>query len=1050
MASCADSSQVPFSSIAEPALLCSLEGRILWANRSLCQALGCAPEELIGLPIQELDPLVRPEDLRLAYRALARFPIERLARQLQRRDGSTWAVWMYPSRVRLGRRAALLLQLRERREDQDWTGRLQERVLEFLFRQSIAGLYLMRMDPGWEFIWDGSEEQLERALYRQRVVRVNRNFAEQYGTTEEALIGRTSADFYAHDPGFIRDYTRRMLDAGYLRGLSYERRLDGTPIWIEGEYIPLYDEGGRYLGHLGIQRDVTEERLRSERLERQRQALLEMTRLSAQDWPESLYALLERTAQALTVDRCGFWLWDPQQDALRCVALFDQAQGGRVACEQVLSASAYPEYFWALQTGLAVDAADAWTDPRTRAFLEGYLKPLGIRAMLDAPVWREGRLMGVLCSELRAASPRTWHADEVRFAVASAERLVRLLEEHERRTLEGRLTRFVENASDLIYQVDLEGRLLYANEAALRLFGYTREEAIGRRIFDFIEPSHYWRARAEAIRHVRARTPHWYSEYPVRDRTGQVRWVGQNATLRTEGGQLVGFDVISRDITDRKHMEAALEASERRYRMLFESAGDAILISDAGGRYVEVNRQAELLTGYSRQELLAMTVGDLVVGDREALNRGYREHFYPFLRQVRIFRGADRRMRRKDGTLFDYEVTAVMLDDGRVMALVRDVTERKRAEAALREAKERAEMANRIKSNFLAMISHELRTPLHTILGYLDLIREELASEGKPEVEEFFAVVHRSAQRLVHLVYELLDMARIESGDLELVCEVQPAEPLVQEAFATLASRAREKGLLYELRLHTERTLVYVDGGRLIQVLLNLIENAIKFTSSGSVQVSTRREGDRLVIAVSDTGVGIEPEHLERLFRPFEQAHEGLNRPFEGAGLGLAISYRLVRSMGGELRCQSQPGRGATFSVHLPVASEPVPPVFWQPKARRALLMESDPEGRRYLEVLLRRAGFSVQVCDKPADLLEALTSGQYDAVFVELTPEAFEVGITLGKQVRQLRFRGRMLALAAYAESGLEDRVRAAGFDGLLVKPFQPRQVLSWLEEAS
>lgn len=785
-----------------------------------------------------------------------------------------------------------------------------------------------------------------------------------------------------------------------------------------------------------------------DRLQRQHGALLAIARFSVQDWPESLWVLLELVARVLEVDRCGFWIRDTEADRLRSVALFDRALGGRQeGLQEELIASQHPHYFQALEEGIAIDASDAWEDPRTRSFLEGYLKPLGIRAMLDVPVRRAGAVVGVLCSEHRAG-PRVWHLDEVRFAAAAAERIVLMLEARDRYELADRLAQFMANASDLICQLDLKGRLLYVNEAVLRLGGYRAEELLGRSVLDLFAPEHRREVRRESIRNLKLGRSSWYGEHLLLCRDGQKRWVGFTVALHREGDRPAGFDVIGRDLTERKRMEEALQASERRYRMLFDAVGEAILISDPEGRYIEVNRQAEQLTGYSRQELLQMTVGDLVEGDREELNRGYREHFYPLLVREKRFHASDRQMRRKSGEVFDYEVTAVLLEDGNIMALVRDVSERRRIEKALREAKEQAEVASRIKSHFLAMISHELRTPLHTIVGYHDLIREALGPHITPEVGAFFKAIEQGAQRLLHLVHELIDMARIEAGDLELLMQPQPALGLVRQAFEALAPKAHQKGLLYELEVSDPDLEVRVDGERLVQVLLNLIENAIKFTPSGAVRVRLFREGSEVVISVSDTGVGIDPDHFERLFEPFRQAREGYNRPFEGAGLGLAISYRLVRAMGGRLCGQSHPGRGTTFFVRLPEASRGDRlNRAWRPTTYRALVLEPDPEERRYLEAVLRRAGFVGEYHEDPERLWGALRARRYDVVLLELPTHKPDVGCELARRIRDMGFQGRLVGLTAHLEDCLPARWEEAGGDALLVRPYRPRQLLEWLK---
>jgi signal transduction histidine kinase len=250
-----------------------------------------------------------------------------------------------------------------------------------------------------------------------------------------------------------------------------------------------------------------------------------------------------------------------------------------------------------------------------------------------------------------------------------------------------------------------------------------------------------------------------------------------------------------------------------------------------------------------------------------------------------------------------------------------DLTRLKEAEAELRAAKEQAELASRAKSDFLASMSHELRTPLNAVIGIAEMLREDAADEGRGELDEPLGRILRAGKLLLQLINEILDLAKIEAGKLELQVEEVDLDALLEDVLDTarpLAERNRNR-LVLERPAPLGRAAT--DPMRLRQVVLNLLSNACKFTEAGTVTLEAGREPQGLVrLAVRDTGIGIAPERMGRLFQEFSQAGAPGERRYGGTGLGLAISRRLARLMGGDVEAASEPGRGSTFTVRLPPA----------------------------------------------------------------------------------------------------------------------------------
>lgn len=383
---------------------------------------------------------------------------------------------------------------------------------------------------------------------------------------------------------------------------------------------------------------------------------------------------------------------------------------------------------------------------------------------------------------------------------------------------------------------------------------------------------------------------------------------------------------------------------ELRFRTLFESSPDGIILTDpVTQEIVDCNRQACRMNGYERHELVGASINllhpDDVARRTESTVEG-RRAFVEELRRRGVIR-VESVHRRKDGSLFPMETSMCLLAiPGRtvVMGIDRDITERRRAEEELaryrehleelvaartRElatAKERAEAADRLKSAFLATMSHELRTPLNTIIGFTTLVLMGRAGPLTDTQARQLGLVGDAADHLLQLINEVLDLSKIEAGQLEVEPAPFDLPSLVGGVGALVAPQAQRKGLALETWVAPQVGTLVSDRHRVEQVLLNLLSNAVKFTERGTVRIECNRAGDRVVTSVADTGVGIAPDDLGRLFQPFMQLDSSLSRRHQGTGLGLAISRRIVELLGGEISARSEPGRGSTFTVSLPVS----------------------------------------------------------------------------------------------------------------------------------
>jgi PAS domain S-box-containing protein len=357
---------------------------------------------------------------------------------------------------------------------------------------------------------------------------------------------------------------------------------------------------------------------------------------------------------------------------------------------------------------------------------------------------------------------------------------------------------------------------------------------------------------------------------------------------------------------------------------LLESTPDAIVIANSTGRIVLVNGQAQKMFGFEREALLGQPVEILLPKRYHHTHVGHRNHFFsgPKMRPMGV--GLQLYGLRRDGVEFPIEISLSPLEteDGLlVSSFIRDITERKRFEQALQEKNEELQNAILAKDRFLTSMSHELRTPLNAILGFTGTLLMKLPGPLTEDQERQLTIIKSSARQLHSLINDLLDLARIESGKVELHLESVVCQSVVQEVASSLRPLADAKGLAFESRVPKRDLVLRTDRRALSQILLNLTNNAIKFTETGTVRLEVvRRQRDGQAFAefhVADTGIGIRPEDQARLFQAFVQV-EGVRSHFEGSGLGLHLSRKLADLLGGQIACNSEFGRGSVFMLILP------------------------------------------------------------------------------------------------------------------------------------
>jgi PAS domain S-box-containing protein len=509
-----------------------------------------------------------------------------------------------------------------------------------------------------------------------------------------------------------------------------------------------------------------------------------------------------------------------------------------------------------------------------------------------------------------------------------------ITEQKRHEELAERQAQLLDQAYEPILVRDHRDRIVYWNKGAERLYGWTAAEAIGRISHELLQTT--FPQPQQEVTSSLERDGHWEGELLHRTRSGQrvmvlSRWIRE---LGVAESHVMETNV---DMSERQQRLAAEEQSrlERRFRQLLEAAPDAIVEVSADGKIVLINRIAEEMFGYLRDELLGQSV-DLLVPD--AIRHQHYRHRDSYLENPRtrpMGSGLELHARRRDGTLFPVEISLspIQTEGGmHVTAVIRDVTQRKQAEKEVRrlqqqytaelEARNREiERANRLKSEFLASMSHELRTPLHTIIGFAELLQEGHDGALSESQSRFVNHIHRDSEHLLELINDVLDLSKIEAGQLTLKRESYPLARSIGEALDAIRPGAAVKRIAIEARGERD-ALVNADPLRVKEMLYNLLSNAVKFTpEDGKVWIETAENAGFARVTVGDTGIGIPPEEQENIFDKFYQVGNTTRGVREGTGLGLSITRELVQLHGGWIELESTPGQGSRFTFTLPTAA---------------------------------------------------------------------------------------------------------------------------------
>jgi PAS domain S-box-containing protein len=622
------------------------------------------------------------------------------------------------------------------------------------------------------------------------------------------------------------------------------------------------------------------------------------------------------------------------------------------------------------------------------------------------------------------------------------------------------LRAMVEASPLALVALDRDGIVRMLNRRAGEMFGWTEEEALGRPF-----PVVPWLLETE----LQPNSSH-LAELSLPRPCGEPLQVSCSvAPIVDEQGKVQGRVVVVTDLTSLRESEqervelmareraAQTQAkAERRFRELLEAAPDAIFEVDRDGCIVLLNAVAENMFGYTRAELIGQPIELLIPSDlrgpHEQRRSGYWSH--PTTRPMGT--GLNLFAQKKDGVRFPVEISlsAVKSEDGfRVSAIVRDVTDRKQTEQKIQamhdsftqelsatnqqlELRNReVERANRLKSEFLASMSHELRTPLHTIIGFSELLSEQLEGPLNEKQKRFVNHIHHDSLHLLELINDILDLSKIEAGRLELHPETFDAIAAVEEVLSSIRALGAPKSIGIDNRVQGELTL-YADRVRFKEILYNLLSNAVKFTpEAGRIWLESVLEGVLVSISVVDTGVGIPAEEHQSIFNKFHQVGLTTRGVREGTGLGLAITRRLVEQHGGRIRVESEPGKGSRFTFTLPLLLAPTDTPEQREKPL-VLIIDDEFAARELLVSYLEPHGYQAVIAPFPEGAVRQA---------VELRPDAITLDLLMPGRggwnlLHDLRHTPQTASIPILVISVLDEEksVLAMGASAHLTKPLQ------------
>ena len=947
-----------------------------------------------------------------------------------------------------------------------------------------------RLQPDSSIIWDGivtdvtARKQAEERLrtIEQQMQLIMRTIPDMFwlkdldgryllasdvlgafhGHSSHAFIGKTIAEI--GNPRTIERVAigdSMLIDNGDQIHLEWSVQQGEHIRWFDTRRTLVRDTQGNPMAIMGLARDITTRKQAEAALAQQlryaealsycAQTLLHQEISVEESWAAVIEAL-EALRSATEVSRLAVFRYNDQglEQSPRLIAAAMAPDLPPVVVPIGALSDAPLGFIEAMRAG------DWFGGPTAGSFADGSLfermfAQSGTRSYLALPIIVSGQWWGHIALS-DCSQPREWDAPTIQLLRTAAEMVGAFVQRTETtKALRARevLLRDVARMAQIGgWDQDLATGVIHRSEELLKIYELSGGTQPSRAdIQRYYSPDDLKRLDTALAVCAQNGTP-WDEEILITTHLGNRRWVRTQGQAVWVEGRIVRLQGTLQDITRRKEADLALAASEAHLRALRDALPDMFFVIDNTGvfrdyhapRLEDLGMPPEVFIGQPMTKVLPKEVADKIdVAIRQVRLHKSMQHF-----EYSLSLSAEQRV---------FEARLASIDANELLVIVRDITERKQAAADLLRAKEAAEQADQAKSAFLANMSHEIRTPLNAVIGMADLLRETALTSDQHAYAE---TIHTGGETLLGIINNILDLSKIEAGRVELELHPFNLAVCLSQAVDLVRHNAAESGLRFMTTV-AEHTPLQLSGDqiRLRQIIVNLLANAVKFTAKGSISLRVtsqpiERMRHMVSIAVEDTGIGISPDQLARIFEPFTQADSSTTRHYGGTGLGLAICRQLSEIMGGTLQVTSTLDVGSIFTLSLPlyeaVASETLPNSISealqsrQPAALRVLVAEDNPVNQLVIQRLLVHLGYMPDLVSDGRSALAAVVYKPYDLVLMdvqmpEIDGEQATVEIrALGAAIRQ----PYIIALTAYALVGEREHYLRVGMDDYLSKPVQ------------
>jgi PAS domain S-box-containing protein len=824
------------------------------------------------------------------------------------------------------------------------------------------------------------------------------------GYSDEELQGKKPT-LHLGDVEFEQIFAA-LKEHGSYHGEVYSIAKNGMLIPLDLSAFALKGSAGELLCYVAIKQDIKDkENKRTEVIQRSCGRLLAGVAhatnhlIATQDFSCAINEALASLGKACGVDRV--YVFENHSDRLTGEQLMSRrfewcqspakAQINNPLFQNLSFAGLFPRWYEILSIGQPIGNLVRNFPQHEREILEAQ----NIISVLVVPISVAGEFWGFIGFD-DFHSDRQWTETEQLILAAAAASIGSAIVH--RRTLaalhqsEQNYRSVVDNLKEVIFQIDRTGCWTFLNPAWAEVTGYSIAESIGKNFLNYVYPDDRQLNLQLFQPLLEKQKDFCRNEVRYLTANGSYCWLEVHARpLLDSDGKVMGISGTLNNITEQTSAEEALGKSEAKNRALLDAIPDLIFRLGKDGTVLDFKaaKDSDLYTtpsqflGKKIQQVLPPTVAQLVMlcieqtlstGEPQAI-----EYQLPI-----------------NGKLRDYEARIVASDDEEVMSIVRDITDRKQVESALRDSKEAAEAGSRAKSEFLATMSHELRTPLNAILGLSHLLQEEIFGEVNAKQKEYISCIHSSGEHLLALINDILDLSKVEAGREELTRTSLDVKELSNACLALVRDRAQAKGLQLIHQVEAQVDTCIGDERRVKQMLLNLLSNAVKFTSAGTVSLRIQQIDRGIAFIVSDTGIGIEPSLIKFLFQPFKQLDSRLNRQYEGTGLGLALTRKLAHLHGGDVTVKSTVGKGSQFTLVLPTdatltlscsdgfCSENENSSQLQ-APKRILIVEDDDCTAMLLQDYLEAIGYEIEYASDASSFLERVRRFGPDLILLDV-----------------------------------------------------------------